>query len=80
MWLVGNPFYVVMVLSVSGQKAKKELTDQQKEKLKNKRVLESCLTLVRSLYSREEVSNFSPLTRPRGRKPSRTSSWSTPPR
>jgi hypothetical protein len=48
------------VLGANGQKPKKELTEQQKEKLKQKRVLESCLTLVRSLYTREEVSKFSP--------------------
>lgn len=65
---------VVFVMSASGQKAKKELTEQQKEKLKQKRVLESCLTLVRSLYTREEVSKNSPVHLcVVGRKPSKTS-------
>lgn len=47
---------------VSGQKGateakegKKVLTEQQQQRLKNRKTLESCLTLVRSLYAREEV-------------------------
>lgn len=52
---------MLIVVLVSGQKTgeakegKKVLTKQQEERLKNKKALESCLTLVRSLYSREEV-------------------------
>ena len=35
---------------------KAQIKKQQEERAKNRRSLESCLTLVRSLYSREEVS------------------------
>lgn len=52
----------LLVVLVSGQKGaseskegKKPLTEQQLQRLKNRKTLESCLTLVRSLYSREEV-------------------------
>lgn len=38
-------------------KAKADKAKIAEERLKQKKVLESCLTLVRSLYTREEVMN-----------------------
>lgn len=54
----------MIIVSVSGQQVdtgdaaaaakKAKLVKQQEERKKTRRVLESCLTLVRSLYTREE--------------------------
>lgn len=54
-----NP--ICVLVSFTAAQEKKVLSPEEKAKLKeerlqNKRLLESCLTLVRSLYSREEVT------------------------
>ena len=80
-----NFLCIVLAMTGEAQKAtgvkegKKVLTKQQEDRIKSKRALESCLTLVRSLYSREEVCLVTPILIPIScRKTFRKSSWSIP--